>query len=91
MIEETIPDPAGLFDPQMATALRRRYSGLELVEIPNFAERYAHLCDLVCQLLWADRYGISPDTPMMSTSDPARAIASMICHAAGLVEEGRPT
>jgi hypothetical protein len=73
---------------EFVTALEKRYeTGPIAMAIPDFAERYGNICDLMVQLLWPERYGASPDDPFLHTSDPARAIARLICRAAGIDPE----
>jgi hypothetical protein len=84
-----ITDPADrLDDAAFDAALEKRYSdawpSIQLA-VPDFADRYSGVCDLVCQLLWPEKYGTDPGDPDFHTSDPARAIARLFFTAAGLV------
>jgi hypothetical protein len=97
MTGRQIPDPADrLTDHVFAKTLEGRYARLDGidpigVDMEDFAERYARVCDLVVQLLWAEPYGVSPADPVMHTSAPARQIARLFFLAAGLEPEpGQP-
>ncbi|MFE3453666.1 hypothetical protein ACFXJ8_32530 [Nonomuraea sp. NPDC059194] len=83
--ENLIPDPADRLTPDLLTALERRYANtVDHVVLADDAQRYSNLCDLVCQLLWPEKYGTDPQDPLMHTSAPARSIAMAIMTAAGL-------
>ena len=71
-------------------ALEKRYaeSGAIRMQIPDMAERYANVCDLIIQLLWPEGYAANPGDPFMHTSEPAREIARLIFHAAALEPDG---
>lgn len=89
MPDNRIPDPADLVANEAdVQALFNRYAGtvpaLRTIDNDDFAERFANVCDLVVQLLWADRYGTGPSDPHLHTSDPARRIAGLIMNAAGI-------
>jgi hypothetical protein len=75
---------------EFIAALEKRYadSGAIRTQVPDFAERYANVCDLIVQLLWPEGYGAAPDDPFMHTSEPAREIARLIFHAAALDPDG---
>lgn len=85
-----ITDPADRLTDEFVRALTNRYSG-SIPPIRNnldeFADRYANVCDLVVQLLWAERYGTDVDDPYHHTSEPARRIAALICEAVGLTPD----
>lgn len=86
-----IADPADrLNDPEFVAALEKRYGAQFdiLLPVPDFAERYSSVCDLVCQLLWPEKYGTGPGDPISHTSDPARTIARLIFAAAALEDDG---
>jgi hypothetical protein len=74
---------------EFVEAIEKRY-GTAPITIPDFAERYTNVCDLIVQLLWPERYGVRPDDPFMNTSDPAREIARLFFRAAGLEPEAEP-
>jgi len=67
----------------LSSALEYRYEP-DPVSVPDAAERYGNVCDLVIQLLWPDSYGTGPGDPLMHTSDEARMIARLIFQAAGI-------
>jgi hypothetical protein len=82
-----ITDPADrLDDGAFAAALEKRYESVAW-RVPAFAERYANVCDLACQLLWPEKYGTDPADDYQHTSDPARAIARLFFTAAGIVPD----
>ena len=90
-----IPDPAARISGTLpgstehAKALEDRYeTGPIAMAVPHFAERYGNVCDLIVQLLWPEIYGATPDDPYQHTSQPARDIARLIFHAAGIEPDG---
>lgn len=58
-----------------------------ILEHDDIVERYAHTCDALCRALWAKRYGISKNDPMMHTSDEARRVANAVFEALGIEEK----
>lgn len=88
-----ITDPAErIADSEFVKALEERYCYMgehDTLEAPDFAERYANVCDLIVQLLWPEKYGTDPDDPAGHTSDPARAIARLFFIAAEITPDGK--
>jgi hypothetical protein len=83
-----ITDPADRLGAEFDAALEKRYADIATATVPDIADRYANVCDLMVQLLWPERYGTGTDDPLFHTSAPARAIARLIFHAAGI--DGEP-
>jgi hypothetical protein len=91
-----ITDPAErLSDHVFVRKLEERYRRLDGIDpigtdMEDFAARYANVCDLVVQLLWAESYGVTPGDPVQHTSAPARQIATLFFRAAGIEPEPQP-
>jgi len=80
-----ITDPADRLGAEFAAALEKRYAGTSpAITVPDMADRYANVCDLVVQLLWPELYGTGTGDPLFHTSAPAREIARLIFYAAGI-------
>jgi hypothetical protein len=75
---------------EFIAALEKRYhpGSATPIIVPDMAERYGNVCDLIVQLLWPEGYDASPDDPFLHTSAPAREIARLIFHAAALEPDG---
>ena len=86
MTDTDMTDPASRLTPEFVTRLERRYEQAKPIIVPDeeHIEIYARLCDVACQVMWPDQYGISPDDKWMSSSAPARAFAWIAMAAAGI-------
>ena len=92
MTDIDMTDPASRLTPEFVTRLERRYEQAKPIIVPDkeHIEIYARFCDVACQVMWPDQYGVSPDDNWMSTSDPARAFARIAMAAAGIRSDESP-
>ena len=84
-MSKPIPDPYDLAtDPVFQVKMIERY---EDVDPDDFTQQYSAVCDALTQLLYADRYGTSPDDPQRHTSDACRTIATLLLRAGKFLPE----
>lgn len=85
-----ILDPAErIVDPDYVARLVARYrdhqpvpGGISLTD-DQYDHVYGNLCDVACQLLWAEKLNITPEDDLSHTSTAAREIANILMAAAG--------
>ena len=87
-----IADPADRLTGEFVDALRARYGRHEnswpiVVPDDEYALIYGRVCDVACQVVWPEQYGVTPDDEMMNTSKPARAFALIVMAAVGIRNE----